>query len=317
MEYKIEKRIKTTTLDFIGFNRSGIIHIDGWNRQFKSTPDLALFIDGQEIDMYDFYHIFRPDVAKCCGYSNQFKGFCCEYLISQSLEKSDVEIRLNGKRVWREKISHQIEIPCYQHLFYDTDVKHRESIYGSGPMVIDISERFRSLEYFIDKKSRVLDFGCGGGGFVKTLRALGIDAHGLEIYNPNRTGAFLPESEQYISIYDGTLPLSYPDNHFGCVVAFEVMEHVEDYETVLAETDRIAKETFIMSVPDITGIPRSCFEHVVPWHLLESTHLNFFNARSLHNVLSRFWSDIEFIKTGFTHINTSRYATNIVAVCNR
>jgi len=44
---------------------------------------------------------------------------------------------------------------------------------------------------------------------------------------------------------------------------------------------RVCRDTIFITVPDISSIPFSWPTGTVPWHLLERTHVNFFNARSL------------------------------------
>ena len=79
---------------------------------------------------------------------------------------------------------------------------------------------------------RVLDLGCGPGGYTKTLSDRGFEARGLDV------------SEEYVEIarglgvtadaYDGgRIPLD--DGAVDTVILIEVIEHLEDPGAVLAE----------------------------------------------------------------------------------
>jgi len=55
----------------------------------------------------------------------------------------------------------------------------------------------------------------------------------------------------------------------------------------------------------------------VPWHLLESTHVNSFTQRSLHAVLTPLFARIRFSRLGEFQINGTRVFTSLVAECSR
>jgi len=76
-----------------------------------------------------------------------------------------------------------------------------------------------------------------------------------------------------------------------------VLEHIPDWRTALQEIARVGRRALI-TVPDMSAIPAPLPSRVVPWHLLESTHLNFFTQRSLHLALSPFFSRVRFLRLG-------------------
>jgi hypothetical protein len=57
--------------------------------------------------------------------------------------------------------------------------------------------------------------------------------------------------------------------------------------------------------------------NVVPWHLLESTHLNFFTETSLRSALAPHFSKVEIGRMGEIETNGSRYFISLLAVCDR
>jgi hypothetical protein len=67
----------------------------------------------------------------------------------------------------------------------------------------------------------------------------------------------------------------------------------------------------------MSSIP-TLFPHgVVPWHLLEGTHYNFFNQTSLHDALRPLFRRIEFARIGPRSINGTEFFTSLVAFCTK
>ncbi|MGF1488311.1 MAG: class I SAM-dependent methyltransferase [Prochloraceae cyanobacterium] len=316
MELFAGQRIDRTVIDKISIEKSGLIIIQGWDRDFNSKPDLKLLINGENISINEFHRIYRPDVANTLKVQNCFLGFSCEFLIDKSLKNSCLEIILNGQKIISKTVTREISTPAYATLLNESNVKHRDDIYGYGPPAESVAGDILDLvKLSIQTKDKVLDFGCGRGNIVSFLRTRGTEAFGIELETPLIREALLPECKQFIQLYSGNFPLPYQDEEFDRVLAIEVIEHIPEYYQAIQEIHRISKETFIMSVPDASAIPRCFNQNVVPWHLLESTHFNFFTEKSLRNVLSKFWGKITFIKVGQVNINDTGFKNSIVAVC--
>ena len=96
----------------------------------------------------------------------------------------------------------------------------------------------------------------------------------------------------------------------------EVLEHIPDWRGAIVEMGRVARRALI-TVPDMSAIPTLFPHRVVPWHLLESTHVNFFTQRSLHAALSTAFSRITFLRLGEFPVNGTRVYTSLVALCER
>nr|MDJ0724278.1 class I SAM-dependent methyltransferase [Prochloraceae cyanobacterium] len=318
MELFAGQRIDRTTIDKIFIEKSGLIAIHGWDENFNFKPDLKLLIDGENIPINEFHRIYRPDVAEALKLENRFLGFSCEFLINKSLKNSCLEVILNEQKILSKTVTREIFTPAYSTLLNESNVKHREDIYGYGPPAEYVAGDILDLvKLSIDTQDKVLDFGCGRGNIVNFLRTQGTKAFGIELETPLIQQALLPECKQFIQLYSGNFPLPYRDEEFDRVLAIEVIEHIPEYYQAIQEIHRICKETFIMSVPDASAIPRCYHQNVVPWHLLESTHFNFFTEKSLRNVLSKFWGKITFIKVGQVNINDTGFKNSIVAVCEK
>lgn len=100
---------------------------------------------------------------------------------------------------------------------------------------------------------RVLDVGCGVGQVVGKLTADGIDAHGVEISEPNVARASLVCPQ--VRLYDGR-SLPFPGSHFAAVGTLNVLEHVDEPELFLAELVRVTAPTgrVVVSSPNFLRV---------------------------------------------------------------
>jgi SAM-dependent methyltransferase len=111
-----------------------------------------------------------------------------------------------------------------------------------------------AMGHSLTRECKILDFCCGRGDYVLVFRDAGYDAYGFEPFegapstsefatfewpNPYRPDRLLSMQSLHIDWTDVRLP--YPDAHFDFVFSQEVMEHVEDHNSVLKELARITK----------------------------------------------------------------------------
>lgn len=176
----------------------------------------------------------------------------------------------------------------YQELLEQSDregrVLHRNDIYGSGPSVDAVSEEIFA---FVNQNvgESILDVGCGLGPYVERLTKVGRTCIGVDL-DPEAVARAreLGRDVHRMSAYS----LAFRDASFDSVIMIETLEHLADYEQALAEAARVARRTIVVTVPDIAVLPLMSKRQVVPWHLLEATHLNFFTPQTLQKVLLRF-----------------------------
>ncbi len=82
---------------------------------------------------------------------------------------------------------------------------------------------------FLSKEMKILDLGCGDGWFTKYLNSIGYDCVGVE-----------PSIKNHHPFYHGTADkIPFPENHFDCVIMFEVIEHIQP--SCYAEINRVLK----------------------------------------------------------------------------
>ena len=226
----------------------------------------------------------RNDVVAAHNLDFSWPGFIAEF----HLARAPAAILAWGDRVPVSDPERYCTLwPPYWRVYGAEQVLNRADIYRSGPpadadpVVVDLVSQLIG--------SRVLDFGCGNGDLVSKLRARGHDAVGIEMdraeiredLGRKDRGA---DVAHYITLYEGNLPLPYPDKSFDSVTAIEVLEHVSDPHFVARELMRIARSSIFVTVPDMACIPFSYPTNTVPWHLLEGSHVNFFTALSLASI---------------------------------
>lgn len=107
------------------------------------------------------------------------------------------------------------------------------------------------FEYVESKDSKILDIGCGGGGFLKILSSNGyIDIYGIEP-DPKLLEGVLDECPEFEGrvLCSGATLLPFEDDFFDCVYFFNVMHHLEDvgeYRKAIDESCRVLKETGLL-----------------------------------------------------------------------
>jgi len=92
----------------------------------------------------------------------------------------------------------------------------------------------------IAPRSRVLDLGCGTGVLIKSLAALGFDAHGVDI-SQAMLDKIRPESEgDRITLQQGDVyALPYADASFAGVTTRWVIPHFRDWPVIVKEAARV------------------------------------------------------------------------------
>lgn len=186
----------------------------------------------------------------------------------------------------------------YQAIFREAEregrVLHRDDVYGWGPTVDLVSEEI--LGFVLENVgSTVLDVGCGVGPYVERLNAAGKRCIGIDISRDMvAEGRALGRDVREMSAY----AIEFSDSSFESVIMVETLEHLAEYERALAEAARVATSTIVLTVPDISVLPLMSKRQVVPWHLLESTHVNFFTPELLRTTLLRYTGSCELRRLG-------------------
>jgi SAM-dependent methyltransferase len=268
--------------------------------------------------MSQFYRTWRPDVVLGKTGGGPFLGFECLFILPDALTcpgRAEITLALGQEIIYSATAEFPLSLPHYRHLLATEEIGHREQIYGVGPPPVAILPEIKALSFVLP--SPVLDFGCGSGALVHALRGRGIEAVGLELSSNPFLSSLLPEARPHIRLYDGALPLPFADGCFQSAIAVEVLEHVPDCEAIVAELARVAADQVVLTVPDISAIPLGFHQGVVPWHLLEATHINFFTQPALEALLRRHFAHVDFLRIGPTVVNGAKWFCSLIALCRK
>jgi hypothetical protein len=304
-------------LDGIHVDLCGLIRVEGRCEGLIEGELLpAVSLDGIEIPFLHDFRFSRMEILPGAAQPSTHSAVALEYLIPETLIRTFhvLEIGVNGRR-HRFESSFAFVNPHYRGLLHSGEVWHRSDIYGSGPPNSVPDPEI--LEIVKKLPSPLLDFGCGKGALIKRLRELGIDAYGLELYSKDLHAAVLPEIYDRITFYDGSFPTRFAGGQFHSTVCSEVLEHIPNFRQALEEIARITRQSALFTVPDASAIPAGFRHGVVPWHLLEATHVNFFNQTSLTDELRRYFRKVDVGRSGCTHVNDSRAFASLTALCSK
>lgn len=174
---------------------------------------------------------------------------------------------------------------------------HRENIYGSGPPIeepgVEVSDL---LHAYLPARSSVVDVGCGAGAYGPPLIAAGHQWLGVEAND--YCCEILARRQLPFRKVDLSARLPAADGEFDCAICIEVLEHTKDPETFASEIARLVRSRALFSVPNLELLPYLHDWRVVPWHLLEGDHKNFFTRASLQALLRRHFRHVEIFPYG-------------------
>lgn len=304
-------------LDKIEADPSGLIRIEGWwEGPFDSESVPSVYVDGKPIPFLQAFRFNRPDVAHKSQDQWIDIGLGLDYLVPDALlgAFATLEVKVNG-HTFPFPSAFTFIGPHYKELFASQTVYHRADIYGSGPPnsavhpeVVELAKRL---------PAPILDFGCGRGALISQLRPLGIDAYGIEVAAEAMRAAIPPDLADRIKFYDGSFPSPFDDGEFNSVICSEVLEHIPDYQGAIRDIARIAKHSAVFTVPDSSTIPVTFRHGVVAWHLLEGTHVNFFNQASLTSQLLPYFRKVQVGRLGASTVNGTRTFVSLTAICSK
>ncbi len=140
---------------------------------------------------------------------------------------------------------------------------------------------------------RILDCGCGGGEFGRSLKLRGAkEVVGIEIVERAYDMAQQVLDDVILGDIE-EIDLPFDDGHFDCIVCGDVLEHLVDPMAVLAKLSRVLAPDGVM----VVCIPNVRFWQVIDmlvdknrWKyenagILDSTHLRFFAAVDMQKLV--------------------------------
>ncbi|WFS03273.1 class I SAM-dependent methyltransferase [Rhizobium tumorigenes] len=278
-------------VDHAFLNHGGVLRLSGWSRSADTSPPE---IENAQHLWSLRYH--RDDIS-----DKSNAGVFHDYLVVGEARLSIASFVV---------VFPFAPLPPYAGLLTGDKVYKRDQIYGTGPSVTFVDSQVAKL--ITSASGRILDFGCGSGALVGYLRSSGYNAEGVDLDTPKIRRDVIDVSRPHVRFYEGDR-LPFKDGAFDWVTAIEVVEHIDNYDAAFADIARVSGG-LIMTVPDATGIPRLAGAGVVPWHLLEATHFNFFTPKSLRRALSRHFSHIEIGQLHNANTDGQAWSVNLWAI---
>lgn len=316
----LDKPLLHGFLDRVEIDASGLIRVLGWSKLaqegFEAMPIVRL--DGTEVRQLQTYRVSRPDVEAAEKITDRQAGVVCEYLIPQSLYGQTahlLSINLAGYIALQFETDVTFIEPDYRPAFECEPVLNRSQIYGTGSPNITLHPDVLALARGLP--APILDFGCGSGALIAALAGSGTPCRGLELAG-SRASASVPASLQHlVTYYNGTFPSPVEPESAKSVFCSEVLEHIPDFESAVQDMARIATERVVITVPDCSALALGARHQLIPWHLLESTHVNFFNQTSLERVLRPHFKKLTFGRVCPCLLNDTDFYVSIVAYCQK
>lgn len=174
-----------------------------------------------------------------------------------------------------------------------TAIQREPNIFATGPSQAEGSGELADLlrRYLGPAPhGRMIDVGCGLGSYGRGLIADGYDWFGVEI-DPADCAELKRLGLPHQQVNGRQLPFA--DGTFETALCLEVLEHIEDPRAFLKEVSRVAPQQLIVSVPNCELLGYLWDHLATPWHMLESTHVNYFTRWSLGALLREFYPHVE------------------------
>ncbi|MET0235899.1 MAG: class I SAM-dependent methyltransferase [Kibdelosporangium sp.] len=167
----------------------------------------------------------------------------------------------------------------------------------------------------IGNGDRVLDLGCGGGRHAFEACKRGADVVALDVDSADLKDvrdmfrALADAGETVgpaVAVRASGLALPFPDGTFDRVIAAEILEHVPDDETMIAEAARVLRPGGMIAVTVPRWWPeRICWALSDPYHEIEGGHVRIYRRRQLTRRLRA--AGLEPVRTHHAHALHSPY----------
>lgn len=181
---------------------------------------------------------------------------------------------------------------------------HRENIYGSGPPLEQPGVEVAALvASYLPEGASVVDIGCGAGAYGPGLIERGHEWLGLEA-NAYCCEILERRNLPFRRVDPELAQLPGSDSEWDCAICIEVLEHVKDPAGFVGEIARLVRKRALFSVPNLELLPYMHDWNVVPWHLLERDHKNFFTRAGLRAVLMKSFRNVEIFSYGEHSLRT-------------
>ncbi len=307
-------------LDRIEIDSVGLIRIVGWSKRTgHGAASLPLIrLDEVQLPFLQTYRVSRPDVESAEALAGNQAGIVYEYTLPKTFygrSASVLSLEIPSLVVLKFDTEVSFKEPHYRLLLDSEAVLKRDEIYGAGPPNAQLHPDIRALATKLAPP--VVDYGCGGGALLSVLNASGVPCRGLELAGSPASVLLPPALRHLVTFYDGRFPSPIETASARTLFCSEVLEHIPDYDAAVRDMARISTESVVITVPDCSAIALGSRHQLVPWHLLEGTHVNFFTQSSLERVLRPYFRKVSFGRVCPCLLNETDFYVSIVAYCSK
>jgi len=115
------------------------------------------------------------------------------------------------------------------------------------------------VEKFVNVRGHLLDIGCATGRFLITARDRGWEVKGVELVEK---AAQIARQEYLLDVTIGSFEsVSLPENYYGVITLWDVLEHLPSPRTTLEKAHRFLKDNgvLVFSIPNLKSFDRYLF----------------------------------------------------------
>ena len=145
-------------------------------------------------------------------------------------------------------------------------------------------EKIKLIHKDLPESDRVLDIGCSMGFFLKVMQEKNYEPYGVEV---SEYAAQLAQRNNNLNIYRGELQnIHFPGEFFDVIALWDVLEHLTNPLSVLAEINRILKKNGILIIEtlNIDSLSVRILKHNWPLYY-PPYHLIYYSAKTLKSIL--------------------------------
>jgi len=140
--------------------------------------------------------------------------------------------------------------------------------------------------------NEILDLGCATGNYCRHLASLGYTVKGADI---NAEYVATARERGVDAVLIGT-EVPFPDRSFDTVLVYEVLEHLDDPDSVIREAKRLSRHNVLFTTPNSGGVELLQREGLLFEHFADFDHKNFFTEESLGRLLRPHFARVKIIK---------------------
>jgi spore maturation protein CgeB len=142
------------------------------------------------------------------------------------------------------------------------------------------------IESLCGKKGKILDIGCDGGFFLKTMKEDGWSVYGVEV---RRDFCRYAKEKLDLDIFSGVLEENiFPDAYFDIVTMWDIIEHLPDPSRTLSIVNRILKDHGLLAIStmNVDSFNAKIFKD--KWRFYNPpSHIYFFSLGTLRKMLEK------------------------------